>query len=484
MKGSTFGTCDTRIDTSLRHSLKDAAAFATMIGLGETYFSAFALYLKATTPQIGLLASLPPLLASFIQLVSAWLGRLTGQRKLIVLSGASLQALSLLPLAILPVLFSEFAVPLLIASVVVYQCGAHLSTPQWGSMMGDIVPTRRRGRFFARRTRVVSLITFISLIAGGLILQVASGRGNTLWGFLCIFGIAMLARLTSVYHLSRMHDPYGHVAAMELPVGAGWWQRLRHSNFVKFSIFFALMQLSVAIASPFFTVYMLRDLEFSYMAFMGNTGMSILAQFLTLNRWGRISDVFGNRRILATTGVLIPLMPLLWIFSSNYWYLLCIQALSGVTWAGFTLSASNFLYDLIARDKRATYLAIHNILASAGIFIGAMLGGYLGAVLPTRIDVAGFTASWLSPLLGVFAISALMRSLIVIFLLPKIREVRKVRSISFTDLIFRVTRVNALAGLIFEVIGPKPRLSEENGNRSDPAASPAMRDPGQVTSQR
>lgn len=459
-----FQTGDTRVDRSLRHSLKDAAAFATMTGIGETYFSAFGLFLKAGTPQIGLLASMPSLLASFMQLYSAWLGRLTGQRKRIILVGASIQGLSLLPIAILPMLFSDFAVPLLIASVVVYQCGAHLSTPQWGSMMGDIVPQRRRGRFFARRTRIVSLMTFVSLAAGGLLLHHFKIRGNTYAGFLLIFAVAMLARMISVYHLARMHDPPGHVAVMEIPIGAGWWSRLRESNFVRFSLFFALTQFSVAIASPFFTVYMLRDLDFSYAQFMGNSGMSIFVQFLTLNQWGRISDVFGNRRILATTGILLPLMPLLWIFSTNYAYLLTVQALSGLTWAGFTLSASNFLYDLITRDKRATFLAIHNVLASTGIFCGAMLGGYLGAVLPTQAKLFGTTISWLSPLLGVFAVSALARMLIVLVLLPKIREVRKVRPISFSNLIFRVTRVNALAGLIFDIVGPKTKLPEQPVN--------------------
>jgi hypothetical protein len=108
---------DPEVEKSLQHSLKDAAAFATMIGIGETYFSAFALFLKATTPQIGLLASLPPLLASFVQLLSAWLGRLTQQRKVIVLVGATVQAFTWLPLMILPVVFSEMAVPMWRASV-------------------------------------------------------------------------------------------------------------------------------------------------------------------------------------------------------------------------------------------------------------------------------------------------------------------------------------------------------------------------------
>jgi hypothetical protein len=35
---------------------------------------------------------------------------------------------------------------------------------------------------------------------------------------------------------------------------------LWHSNAARFSVFFALMQFGVAICSPFFTVFMLRDL--------------------------------------------------------------------------------------------------------------------------------------------------------------------------------------------------------------------------------
>jgi MFS family permease len=88
-------------EVSLRHSLKDAAAYAVMMGIGETYLSAFALFLKASTPQIGLLASLPPLLGSLAQIVSAWLGRLAGRRKPIILAGAGLQALAWLPITLL-----------------------------------------------------------------------------------------------------------------------------------------------------------------------------------------------------------------------------------------------------------------------------------------------------------------------------------------------------------------------------------------------
>ncbi|MDX1507141.1 MAG: MFS transporter [Woeseiaceae bacterium] len=439
-----------------------------MMGIGETYISAFALFLKASTPQIGLLASLPPLLGSLAQILSAALGRLTGRRKPIILVGASIQAFAWLPIALLPLLFSEHAVAILITCVTAYHCGAHLAAPQWASLMGDLVPPKRRGRFFARRTRVIALVTFLSLATGGQIQQAATAAGWTLAGFLSLFTIAMAARAVSTYHLSRMQDPAGHVAALQLPAREQWWRQLVGSNFVRFSMFYALMQFAVAIASPFFAVYMLRDLQFTYAQFMANTGMSVLAQFLTLSQWGRISDVFGNRRVLSVTGLMLPLMPLLWVFSQDFWYLLLVQLISGMSWAGFTLGATNFLYDLVSRENRASYLAVHNVLSSVGIFCGAVLGGYLGLILPRYADSFAAPLMWFGSLLGVFAISAALRMIVLLILLPKIREVRRVRPISFADVIFRVTRVNALAGMMFDIIGSRPRRETEIKKPADP----------------
>jgi len=143
---------DPVVEGSLRHSIKDGITYSVMTGAAENYFSAFALLLKASTTQIGVLASLPPLLASFAQLVSAWLGRRTGRRKQIIVFGAIVQATTLVPLTLLPLLFPERAIELLLICAVVYYIGPNLGSPQWSSLMGDIVPEARRGRFFALRT--------------------------------------------------------------------------------------------------------------------------------------------------------------------------------------------------------------------------------------------------------------------------------------------------------------------------------------------
>lgn len=448
---------DPKINKSLRHSIGDGAAYAFMAGSGETYFSAFAIFLKATTTQIGFLASVPPLVASFAQLLSAWLGHHTGQRKRIILVGASLQALIWCPMALLPMFYREHAIEWFIGCVTLYYAFGNLAAPQWSSLMGELVAERKRGRFFARRTRISSVTSFIALVLAGVVLNNFAQSDTTQLGFLLIFSVAFIARLVSVYHLLQMYDPPGHVASMEVPIQASLWHRLLHSRFARFSLYFTAMQLSVAIASPFFSVYLLRDLHFSYIEFMACSAIMVVIQFLTLTRWGRISDIFGNRIILMVCGSLIPLLPLLWLFSANFFYLLMIQSFSGFIWAGFTLSSSNYLYDLLPSDKRSTFMAVHNVAASIGIFLGALLGGYLGSVLPAQFSIGALQIDWLSPLYHIFIISFVLRAITAMVFLPKIREARKVKPTTLRRLIFRVVRFNPLTGLIFDVVGSRKK---------------------------
>lgn len=58
--------------------------------------------------------------------------------------------------------------------------------------------------------------------------------------------------------------------------------------------------------------------------------VAVLVQFLTLALWGRLCDVFGNRRVLAVNGALIPVFPALWLVSIEFWYIVAIQVIGGL----------------------------------------------------------------------------------------------------------------------------------------------------------
>ncbi len=459
---------DPVVDKALRHSVRDGMAWSVQVGAGETYFSAFALFLRATAPQIAILSTLPLLLASGAQIFSAWLGNYVGRRRL-VLWGCALQAVLWLPIIVLPALLGDLAFPALLLLLVLYHSANNLAAPQWTSIMRDLVSERRRGRYFAHRTRLMTVATFVALIACGLILHELDTAGRTYLGFVVIFVIAFVARTISVYHLTFLHEPTPTTTAPDMHI-EHWWRSLLSTGAIGFSVYFALMNAAVGISSPFFTVYMLRDLELSYFQFTVLTGTSVLCQFLMLTTWGRIADVYGNRLILIVTSISLPIVPSLWLLSDNFWALLAFQALSGLSWSGFSLSAGNLLYELVPQTRRAAYVAFHNVGTAAGVFGGAMLGALLIVVLPPRGVLLG-ESDTLSNLLYLFIISGIARAILAALLARRVRELRKPRrSMSAPALVLRVTGLNAMVGFIYDFIG---RPQSDGEDRDEPVASPA-----------
>lgn len=305
--------------------------------------------------------------------------------------------------------------------------------------MGDLVPRRKRGRYFGMRTRFATVTTFLALVTAGSLLHWFDSRGETLYGFIAIFVVAAVARLVSAYHIHRMYEPPRAVEPTSVAFNVqAWKRRLRNSAAVRFSFYYAALQACVSISGPFFTVYMLRDLHFSYLEFTIITATSVLAHFLSLRTWGRISDVWGNRVILAFTGTVITCLPALWLVSSNFGYLIAAQLLSGMCWSGFGLATTNYLFDSVPEQKRSQYMAFHHVLTAIGVFFGALLGGWLATILPTEMTLFGHHYTWLTAIYGVFLVSCLARVAVVYAFLPHLHEVREVRkaplSISFLNL--------------------------------------------------
>ncbi|MCR4300443.1 MAG: MFS transporter, partial [Sulfuricaulis sp.] len=267
---------DPQVERSLRYSVRDGVAWSVMFGAGESYLQAFAVFLKATTAQITLLAALPSLLGSLSQLASGWIVGRAVQRKSLIFGGVLLQTLTWLPIIALAFVPTEHPVLWLILWVALYYIGGQFAAPPWSSLISELVPERRRGRFFGRRTQIMSIFTFVSLGTAGIALELFAQRAAAGWGFALVFAVALAARIYSLHQLMRMHEPLQRLAPLTLPPLAGLLGRLRGSDFATFAMFVALLNLAVAMASPFFTLYMLRDLKFSYLEFTAVSAFYVL----------------------------------------------------------------------------------------------------------------------------------------------------------------------------------------------------------------
>mgnify|MGYP003382164570 CR=1 FL=1 len=453
MKKTETNRRNTWLRETLSVSRKEAVASSAMTGICDNYLGAFAIFLRASLPQMGQLAALPQLAGALFQLLSVWLCSHFHRRHAIV-GGVILQALAVFGMALVALIRPEYSVSWLIGLAVVYHACANFVQPQWRSWMGSLVPARRRGAFFSGRTRLTMITSFAVFALGGATLGWFEQYQLAWAGFFLLLLLASLGRGLSAWQLHKMHDPDQH----NLSGGTSFIDTLgrvresfRHRGFREYSLFFAAMQGAVAISGPFFSVYMLNDLGYSYWAFTGNIGVSILTQFFTLSTWGQICDRWGNRLVMVTSTCMLPLLPALWLVSDSYYYLLSVQIMSGLAWGGFTLSTANYLYELRpARADFASYAAVQSSLSAVFVFFGALLGGYFASVLPQLVALLPTSWQLQHSVVLIFATSSLLRIGIAAWFIPRSVELRVRQRPDIVKVIYRITRFTPGAGVVLD----------------------------------
>lgn len=440
-----------RISSSLRFAIYDGIAWALMAGFGETFLSAYAIFLHANPTHLALLGAFPAFIPAFSQMLGVKLLAWTPSRRKITTITAALQAVSWLPLAFLGIAFSSGSnAPnylLLLASIYFFFGG--LGAPAWNSLIGDLVPNDNRGAYFGLRSRRMGYATLTALLIAGPLLTLFQTAGYSSLGFALLFIIAASCRSISAYWLSRYEDP---IAEKSANAYFSFWEFLKrtpYSNFTKFVVFVSLINFGLSICGPFFSLFILKELQFSYAQFTVLSACMIAAQILTLQHWGSLSDRFGNKAILFIAAPGITLAPLLWIVSQSFWWLIFIHLYSGFLWAGFNLSATNFLFDAVTPAKRARCAAYQSILNGTAMLLGSLSGSYLLShpleFLHPRFDELGHKIDYFILFGGSFCI----RLMVVAYFWKLIKEVREVEVIAHKDLVFRVIQVKALNGILF-----------------------------------
>lgn len=417
-----------------RYGLRDGALQAITQGGGENYLSAFGLLLHASAFQIGLLSALPQLVGTWAQLLSVKTLHRFRHRKTVILAGSIGQAVMWLPLLILPLLFPQQGPWLLIACAVAYFMMSHFAVPAANSLITDLVNPNRRGAYFARRLTIMAVTSFTALCAAGLLLQVAQASSRPWAGFAAVFGVAAAARAISGSYLARIDESAAPARCEEEFRLMEFLRRERGSNFQRFLLFSGLMHVCVLIAGPYFVMYLLRDLQFSYLEYGMWLAAGVLGQFSTLKRWGACGDRFGNKRILVINGFLVPFLPMCYLISTNLYFLLAVNFGGGIIWAGLSLSLQNYVFDAVRTEDRAKGVAIWNTVNAVGWFAGAMLGSWLAMVAPSDIRLLGVHLALASNLPVVFFISGMLRLIVSLSLLGTFQESRAVESASSREL--------------------------------------------------
>ena len=395
---------------NLNLSLGEGSAYGVMIGVGETYLQAFVLAVGMGEVFAALIATVPQLIGSLLQLISPFAVRKLNSHKWWVVLCAGLQAICFLPL-----IFAAWAgaisqaAAMTIASL--YWATSLGTGPAWNTWQGTIVPHHIRPKFFAQRAKLCQITTLVGFLIGGFALKAGQANGYESQVFAVLFATAMICRAVSTCCLILQTEPFPIPPEMRFLSFGEQWHRFSRGTSGRLLIFAAVMQVAVYIAGPFFVPYMLKELHFKYHHYALLIGVSYFAKFVTLPWWGRLAHYTGTDRLLWIGA--LGLVPLAggWVVSDNYYWLLALQVVAGAAWAAYELALVLVFFEAISESERTSLLTLYNVANSLALAVGSLIG----AAILNGIGISTTAYLW------VFAASTVGR----ILTLPLLRRTRK-----------------------------------------------------------
>lgn len=183
---------------------------------------------------------------------------------------------------------------------------------------------------------------------------------------------------------------------------------LNNSQFLLFLLYFGLWAFGLNLSNPFFNLYLLDNLALNLSWVTAYNALGAAANLLMLLIWGKLADRIGNRPILLFDGLVVAVIPLLWVSTDAtptsiwLWFPL-LHLLGGGTGAAIDLCINNLQLAIAPVQHHTKYFALTAAIGGVAGAMGAIVGGWLAQFT----DVGGMT--------GLFAFSSMLR---LVALLP------------------------------------------------------------------
>lgn len=411
---TSFEVSKEELQRSLHYSVVEVG-YAGILGNlgGGVILTGFLLVLGASDVQIGIMGALP-FFAWLWMLHGSYLVERSGDRKRITLTALWI-ARSIWPIVIvLP--FAHFfgieerRVGIFLLLYTVYNIFNAIAGLAYTSWLVDLVPEDMRGRFFAKRNFALGITGMATAMLGGMFLDLWNKHipNREMEAFAIAFAIATIAGFVSNHYLGKIVG----IPLRREELGDPFWKLLRRplrdKNFRQLILLRIVLDTSLNIAGPFFIVYMIREMGLGFSFATAMTAIAGAASLVSMNAWGRLSDRYGNKPLLAISIIGKGIFPLLWLWTSPETFALYIIAhMFGVFDAGINLTAGNIVFELAPKAYTPVYFGVFFTAVGLASAIAPVLGGYLlQAMVGVEIQLGVVSLSHFKIL---FLISGIMR---------------------------------------------------------------------------
>jgi len=351
------------------------------------FLAVYAIALGASDAEIGVMAAAAGLAGVAALAPGARIAERTHSRKWVVLlSGGGVARLCLLLMAIVPwVAEGRTAVSLLIVLAALRWFAGMLGHPSWVSLTAAIVPLDLRRFYVSRRMLGIAVVAALGAPLFGRLIGAVGGLEGYQAAIFVSVGFAAVSTL-SYWRIEEPPAPPPH----ERTPGSTR-ELLRDATFVRFLLGILTLNVMAQVAVPFFAPYMVRTLEatpteigmLATVSAIGGVAGQVVA--------GPLAERIGSDRMLRWSMLVIPTLPIMWVFASEPWHAGIPNLVGGMFWAAFHLAEFNLLLEYAPQRNLSRYAAAHQSTLLLATLVGPIIGTVIVAEfsIPVVLTVSG-----------------------------------------------------------------------------------------------
>jgi MFS family permease len=356
-------------------SIYNGLASTAATNMVNGYIPLFAIgVLGATNQQIGLIVSLPSIIGMLALIPGAiWLNRVQSKKNFVVFSTLLTRLLFSLILFV-PFLGSPYAAWALVILIALLNFPGALSGLSWQSMIGDLVPEKRRGDFFSSRNRYNTIAAMAVTFGTGVFLQ--QFDKDSALPYQVLFIAAFLFAVLEIYYLFKHKEPNDikkdvrtDEKCRKLSLNV-----YKQRPFLAFVISALLFGFSAQMAWSLFSIYQIKEANATALWLSLFSVTNQLAQIISIKWWANAADRRGNSFVLFIAAAGMATAPALTMLSTNLVYLTLINLWIGLFVSGTNLLLFNQLLKASPENDRTNYIANYNFLLSIVGFIAPQVG--------------------------------------------------------------------------------------------------------------
>jgi len=357
-------------------SIYNGMASTIALNFSNNFFPIFAItILSATNYQVGLISSLPPLMALLMTIPAAILLNRAHEHKKLVAMSILLSRLMFMLIVVLVYLPSEsMQAWVFLVIIALMSIPNTVATIGWQTLISGMISESRRGQFFSDRNRLLTIVGLVSTLTVGIVMRDSS---DSVTAYQILFAIAFCVGLLEAFLLMKHKEVPAHIEGPFVKKKLMDWSIFQNSGYVWFLVAAVFFNFTWQMAWGIFNIYHVRIVGATiFWISMFSVG-NMLMQILTFPLWKKWAERKSNIRVFVWAALGMASTPFLTVLSTNLYYLTLVQTMSGFFLSGVLLILFNLLLEKSPEATRTYCITTYNVLLAFAAFLAPQIGIWL-----------------------------------------------------------------------------------------------------------